>query len=156
MTTDPEPTLHHAVDVTVEDAWAILEFLAPRLESLERAHDGDTEEHRTAAALAEAMSALVLALESEIRGPNRGRLRNRSAPPPTPVPSPTEDERIAKKKRRLTMIAEYWNQLCGIVHPWRESDGYDRARWHPVTFLDTAAEAEYHRRVAEAGLRKAE
>ncbi|MFE3269919.1 hypothetical protein [Streptomyces sp. NPDC059215] len=153
MTTDPELTLHHAVDVTVEDAWAILEFLAPRLESLERAHDGDTEEHRTAAALAEAMSALVLALESEICGPNRGRLRNRSAPPPA---SPTEDERIAREKRRLTVIAEYWNQLCGIVYAWRESDGYDRARWHRVTFLDTAAEAEYHRLVVEAGLRKAE
>ncbi|MFI5681737.1 hypothetical protein [Streptomyces cellulosae] len=156
MTTDPEPTLHHAVDVTMEDAWAILDFLAPRLESLERAHDGDTEEHRAAAALAEAMSTLVLALESEIRGSNGGRPSNRSATPPTPVASPTEDERIAKNKRRLTMIAAYWNQLCGIVHPWRESGGYDRARWRPVTFLDTAAEAEYHRRVAEAGLRKAE
>lgn len=157
MTTDREPTLHYAVDVTVDDAWAILEFLAPRLDLLERAHEGDTEEHRAAAALAEAVSALVLALESAIRSPNRVRLRNRStSPPPAPGPLPTEDERIAKEKRRLAMIAEYWNQLCGIVYVWRESDGYDRARWHQVTFLDTAAEAEYHRLAAEAGLRRAE
>ncbi|MGW1091090.1 hypothetical protein ACWD4L_33570 [Streptomyces sp. NPDC002596] len=156
MSTDPERTLHHAVDITADDAWAIIDFLTPRLESLERVHDDGTEEHRTAAALAEAVSALVLAIESEIRGPRRGRLRNRPAPPPAPSPSPTEDERIAEKKRRLTVIAEYWNQLCGIVRPWRESEGYDRARWHPVTFLDTAAEAEYHRRVTEAGLRNAE
>jgi hypothetical protein len=102
------------------------------------------------------VSALVLAIESEIRGPCKGRYRNRSTPPPDPGPSPTVDERITEKKRRLTMIAEYWNQLCGIVHPWRESDGYDRARWHRVAFLDAAAEAEYRQRVAEAGLRKAE
>lgn len=68
----------------------------------------------------------------------------------------SEAERIAERKRRLTKIAECWNQLCGILRPWEESDGYDRVRWHPVTFLDTAAEAEYHHRVAEAGLRKAE
>ncbi|MGW2618462.1 hypothetical protein [Streptomyces sp. NPDC001500] len=76
MTTDPQQTLHHAVDVTVDvtvdDAWAILEFLVPRLESLEHAHDGDTEEHRAAVALAEAVCALVWALESAIRGPRRG------------------------------------------------------------------------------------
>ncbi|MFG2133033.1 hypothetical protein ACGFNV_35285 [Streptomyces sp. NPDC048751] len=46
---------------------------APRLDSLERVHDGGTEENRTAAALNEAVSAIVLALESENRGPNRGR-----------------------------------------------------------------------------------
>jgi hypothetical protein len=156
MTNDPQQTLHHAVDVTVDDAWAILEFLAPRLESLEHAHDGDTEEHRAAAALSEAVSALVLALESAIRGPNRGRLRRRATPPPAPSPPPTEDERIAREMRRLTMIAEHWNQLCGIVCAWRESDGYDRARWHQVTFLDPAAEARYHRLAAEAGLRTIE
>ncbi|MGW4198439.1 hypothetical protein [Streptomyces sp. NPDC005004] len=156
MSTDPERTLHHALDVTADDAWAIMDFLMPRLKSLERLHEGDTEEHRTAAALAEAVAVLVLALVSEILGPPRGRCRDRSAPALAPSPPPTEDERLAKEKRRLTMIAEYWNQLCGIVRPWRESDGYDRARWHRVTFLDAAAEAEYHRLAAEAGLRSAE
>ncbi|MFF3987959.1 hypothetical protein ACFY0B_25615 [Streptomyces sp. NPDC001797] len=154
MSSDPERTLHYAVDVTVDDAWAIIDFLTPRLESLERTYDGGTEEHRTAAALGEAMSVLFLALELEIRGPGVRRHRHRSAAPPAIGPSPTEDERIVEKKRRLTRIAEYWNQLCGIVRPWSESKGYDRARWHPVTFLDMAAEDEHHRRVTEAGLRR--
>ena len=26
------------------------------------------------------------------------------------------------------VIGEYWNQLCGIAHAWREIGGYDRAR----------------------------
>jgi hypothetical protein len=106
VSTDPERTLHHAVDVTAEDAWAIMDFLTPRLESPERAHDGGTKEHRTGAALAEAVSTLVLALESEIRGRRRGRYRQRTALPPAPSPSLTEGERIAEKKRLLTVIAE--------------------------------------------------
>lgn len=69
MTTDPQQAPHHAVDVTVDDAWAIVGFPVPRLESLAHAHDGDTEEHRAAAALTEAVSALVPALESGGRVP---------------------------------------------------------------------------------------
>ncbi|MEU3516251.1 hypothetical protein ABZ770_13340 [Streptomyces sp. NPDC006654] len=68
MSTDPQQTLHHAVDVTVNDAWAVIDFLVPRLEALERDHAGGTEEHRTATALSEAVSVLVMLLESEIRG----------------------------------------------------------------------------------------
>ncbi|WP_406461081.1 hypothetical protein OH768_39515 [Streptomyces sp. NBC_01622] len=54
------------------------------------------------------------------------------------------------------MIREYWNQLCGIVRVWHESEGYDPVRWRQAGFLDPAAEAEYQRYVAEAGLREAE
>lgn len=155
MSTDPERTLHHAVDVTADDVWAIADFLTPRLEALERTHHDDTEEHRTAAALAEAVSALVMALDAQILGPPRGRIRNRPAAPPAASTTLTTDEWLAAEKQRLTVITECWNQLCGILHPWRECDGYDRARWHRVTFLDAAAEAEYHRLVDEAGLRRA-
>ncbi|MEV0477465.1 hypothetical protein [Streptomyces prunicolor] len=73
-----------------------------------------------------------------------------SARPPAPAPAPTESERIAKEKRRLGMIREYWNQLCGIVHVRRENDGYDIARWQQATYLDASAEAEHHRYRAEA------
>ncbi|WP_416974767.1 hypothetical protein [Streptomyces sp. 4F14] len=65
----------------------------------------------------------------------------------------TEAERLADEKQRLGRVAEYWNHLCGALRPWRESEGYDLARWHRVTFLDAAAEAEYRRRADEAGLR---
>jgi hypothetical protein len=156
MSTDPEHKPLHAVDITMDDAWAIHDFLVPRLDSLQRAHGDGTEEHRTAAALAEAVSVLVLEIEQGIRGPKRPRIAKSSARPPAPVPAPTESERIAKEKQRLGTIREYWNQLCGIVHIWHESDGYDRARWRQVSFLDAAAEAEYQRRVAEVGLRSVE
>lgn len=73
------------------------------------------------------------------------RIADPSARPLTPAPASAESERIAKEKRRLGMIREYWNQLCGIVHTWRGSDGYDQARWQQATFLDASAEAEYHR-----------
>lgn len=155
MSTDPEHKPLLATGITVDDAWAVYDFLVPRLESVQRAHGDGTEEHRTAAALAEAVSALVLEIEREIRGPMRPRLATSSARPPAPAPAPTESERIAGEKQRLTMIREYWNQLYGIVQIWRESDGYDRARWQQVSFLDAAAEAGYQRHVAEAGLRKA-
>ncbi|MFG2371437.1 hypothetical protein ACGFY9_08165 [Streptomyces sp. NPDC048504] len=155
MSTDPEHKPLHAVDITLDDAWAIYDFLVPRLESLQRSHGDGTEEHRTAAALAEAVSALVLEIEREIRGPVRPRLATSSARPPAPVPAPTESERIAKEKQRLGTIRECWNQLCGIVHIWHDSDGYDRARWRQVSFLDAAAEVEYQRYVAEACLREA-
>ncbi|MFE2418008.1 hypothetical protein [Streptomyces hokutonensis] len=155
MSTDPEHKPLRATDITMDDAWAIHDFLVPRLESLQRAHGDATEEHRTAAALAEAVSALILLIEREIRGPMRPRLAQSSARPPAHAPAPTESERIAKEKQRLTMTREYWNQLHGIVQIWRESDGYDQARWQLVSFLDAAAEAEYQRHVTEAGLRKA-
>lgn len=92
----------------------------------------------------------MLGIESEIRGPKIVRLADPSARPLAPAPAPTESERIAKEKRRLGMIREYWNQLCGIVDIWRGSDGYDLARWQQATFLDASAEAEYHRYRAEA------
>ncbi|MET7571527.1 hypothetical protein ABZT04_23915 [Streptomyces sp. NPDC005492] len=84
-------------------------------------------------------------IESEIRGPKRPHVRAPSARPPTPVRAPTESERIAREKQRLTMIRKHWNQLCGIVHIWHGSEGYDRDRWRRVSFLDAAAEAGYHR-----------
>jgi len=155
MTTDPEHKPLRATDITMDDAWAVYDFLVPRLESLQRAHGDGTEEHRTAAALGEAVSALILLIEREIRGPMRPRPAKSSARPPAPVPAPTESERIAEEKQRLSMTREYWNQLHGIVQIWRESDGYDRARWRQVSFLDAAAETEYQRHVTEAGLRKA-
>ncbi|MBK3566854.1 hypothetical protein [Streptomyces sp. MBT62] len=156
MSTDPGREPLFAADIKMDDAWAIYDFLVPRLESLQRAHGDGTEERRTAEALAEAISVLVLEIEREIRGPMRPRLAKSSARPPAPAPAPTESERIAREKQRLTMIREYWNQLHAIVQVWRDSEGYDRVRWRQVGFLDAAAEAEYRRYVTEAGLRKAE
>ncbi|MDT0319291.1 hypothetical protein [Streptomyces millisiae] len=148
-----ERTLRHASDVTVDDVWAIADFLLPRLDSLQRIHDAATEEHRIAVGLAEVTSVLTLALESEILGAARVLGRGRSASLPGPCPSPAEDERHSQRKLRLTRIQGYWNQLCGIVHPWCESEGYDHARWHKVTFRDMAEEAEYRRLATETGLR---
>ncbi|MDV9172264.1 hypothetical protein R6V09_19395 [Streptomyces sp. W16] len=153
MSTGPEHKPLHAVDVTMDDVWAVVDFLTPRLESLERAHDGGADEHRAASALAEAVCMFALTIDAEIRGPLTGRVHNPSGRPPAPAPTPTESERIAEERQRLTRIKEYWNQLCAVVEVWRESDGYDLARWQRVSFLDAAAEAEYERLVAEAGLR---
>ncbi|MGX9886005.1 hypothetical protein [Streptomyces sp. NPDC002276] len=155
MSTDPERKALLATDVTINDVWAIYDFLVPRLESLERTHGADTDEHRTASALNEAVAIFALAIEAEIRGPLTGRARNPSGKPPAPAPVPTESERITEEKQRLTRIKEYWNQLCAVVEVWRESDGYDLARWQRVSFLDAVAESEYRRRVTEAGFREA-
>ncbi|MFJ4320677.1 hypothetical protein ACIP46_36155 [Streptomyces lavendulae] len=150
----PERTLRHTVDVTADDAWAVMEFLMPRLEALERAHGGGTEEYRTAGALAQIMSGLVLKLDAEILGPSRAPYRGRSAPPS--APALTEDEARAEAKRRLNQIRESWNDLCEIVRPWRETKDYAQARWHKVAFHDPHDEAEYNRRCAELGLRQVE
>ena len=128
MSTDPEHRPPHAVDITMDDVWAVLDFLTPRLESQERAHGSGTDEHRAASALDEAVCMFALIIEAEIRGPLTGRVRNPSGRPPAPAPTPTESERIAKEGLRLTRIKEYWNQLCAVVEMWRESDGYDLAR----------------------------
>jgi hypothetical protein len=155
MSTGPEHKPPHAVDVTMDDARAVLAFLTPRLESQERAHASGTDEHRAASALSEAVCVFALIIEAEIRDPLAGRVRAPSGRPPAPAPTPTESERIAKERLRLTRIKEYWNHLCAVVEMWRESDGYDLARWQRVSFLDAAAEAEYQRLAAEAGRRKA-
>lgn len=33
-----------------------------------------------------------------------------------------------------------WNELCRILEPWRDTEGYDLARWREVTF-DNAQQA---------------
>ncbi|WP_405435066.1 hypothetical protein OG373_41000 [Streptomyces avidinii] len=151
----PERTLHHASDITEDDAWAIFEFLMPRLEAQEAAHGAETEEHRTAGALAQVMSGLVLQLEWDIRAPFWKPYRNRSGPTTVLVwAPPPEAELRAQDEQRLDRIRDTWNTLCEALRSWHDSEGYDVARWHKVDFRDAAAAALYEQRVSDLGLRR--
>ncbi|MFF4448736.1 hypothetical protein [Streptomyces sp. NPDC001502] len=151
----PERMLHHASDITEDDAWAIFEFLMPRLEAQEAAHGAEAEEHRTAGALARVMSRLVLQLEWDIRAPFRKPYRSRSGPMEVLVwAPPSEAELCTQDEQRLDRIRDTWNTLCEALRSWHDSDGYDVARWHKVDFRDAAAAAQYEQSVADLGLRR--
>lgn len=141
-----EHTVRYAADVTVKDVWAVDEFLSQRLDTATRAHAPDTEEHRTASALAESVARLVLELEWSITGAMPGRVR-----PPTdaPTPAPLTAEQIREQaKARLRRTFDDWNHLCAIAGHWQTDPAYNGARWHEVEFLDAEAEHIYDQQVA--------
>ncbi|MFD7628929.1 hypothetical protein ACFV7Q_23330 [Streptomyces sp. NPDC059851] len=137
----------YATDITADDAWAICDFVMPRMEALERLHCSGSEEHRTAGALAEAVSGLVLRLEAEI---------SRSGRRPSVAPGWTPERVRTEEQRRLGRVQEYWNDVCALVRIWQGAEGHDEVRWQRVSFLDPAGEAEYDRLRAEHGIGRRE
>lgn len=143
------------MDVTSDDVWSVMDFPMPRLEALAGAHHVDIEEHRAASALIEAMAFLALTIDGQILRPAK-RPRLLLAGHAAASRSPADRGGTARLGRSSGSPRSRgdWNQLCAIVGPWSESDGYDRSRWHELSFRDAAQEAEYERRVAEHGLRR--
>jgi hypothetical protein len=145
-TVSAEHALQYAEDVTVEDVRAVGEFLLPRLEDAVRAHSPDSEEHRTASALAESVARLVLSVEWAITGGGPGRAQV-SADFSAPALQ-TDEELRAQAETRLHRIRDGWNHLCAIAGYWRSSPAHNGIRWHDVRFLDAGDQRWYDQQVA--------
>ncbi|MBT2478126.1 hypothetical protein [Streptomyces sp. ISL-94] len=145
-----ESAPRYATDITADDAWAVYEFVMPRLDALLSTHDAGSEQHRIAEALAEALATLVLRLDTEILRPTRKPHPIRPATLSPPVW--TEEQLRAAEERRRDVIHQSWDDLCALVRPWQGSEGYDEVRWRMVDFRDAARETYYDRTCAELAI----
>ncbi|MFC9944278.1 hypothetical protein [Streptomyces pratensis] len=147
MTSDAGRTddgVRYADGLTAELVWEVGDFLLPRLERAARAHPPGSEEGITASALAEAVAALVLTLDSLVTRRRPARVRVHAGMPPAPVP--TDEERRTREKERLERIRRDWNHLCDLAGHWRSVPGYPGSHWRGIDFRDTGHEEWYAER----------
>lgn len=138
--TEPVRTLHFSDDLTADDVAAVEAFLRPRLDEQIRAHDFESEEHRTAAGLDAAVRDLIAMLQVNIGAQAK-------------YTADGTDEPREWVLRRRQEIKNDWNRLWSLTAPWRQCDGYDLARWHPLAYFSAEHQAQREASDAEGAAR---
>lgn len=113
MTSLPDPLLAppYVVDITRADVDALDTFMTAQTHELRLAHRYDPAVCRVTFGLDAAVNRVLFDLRRTFEV-NDGTL-----------------ELLHTRKR-------HWNELCRITAGWRETKGYDTARWKQVFFLD--------------------
>jgi hypothetical protein len=117
----------HASDVTPGDVDALAAFLRARLDDLRHVHTYDSADYLPARALETAVFNLLYNMRQVFEVDDGS-------------------QQMLRARRR------HWNQLCQVMAPWRETEGYDTARWQEVNYIDPqeAAEMAEHRAKRDA------
>ncbi|MFF1649867.1 hypothetical protein [Streptomyces sp. NPDC058240] len=109
--------VQYASDVTLADVDAMWAFLEKRTSDLSLRHDSDPAERRIAQALNTAVFDHFYAAQ-KIFDVDDGSA-----------------EMLGARQQR-------WNELCRILAPWRDTEGYDTARWRQVRHCDERQASE--------------
>ncbi|MFF4179607.1 hypothetical protein [Streptomyces sp. NPDC001750] len=129
MTSTPAAeAVQYASDVTLADVDAMWSFLEERTSGLLLRHDSGSAERRIAKALDAAAFHHFYAAQKVFD-----------------VDDGSAEMLRARQQR--------WNELCRILAPWRDTEGYDTARWQQVRHCDERHASEMAAYEAE---RKAE